>query len=383
MVRTDLASFRDPTRNATAERHAQLLGLLLPLPAGSSLRGAGVRRTPLRHAMTSLPQGMGSPLLTSSPAELEQIQDTASQLGELRIEPTTQKGIDAVSAPVPSSASPQGISSTAQTPPPRPSAFRVPAQLIKPGIELLKVSSKSARRVKPRRVWLETINDKDRDGADLGVELDLGGVSKQEVKLCWEKNGAGLGKLQLCAGGRSSTLSLSLSLSDPEGAASYLAGFGRSANFASVPLSRIRDLRFSAAGSPYRTSLHLPPSVEPRWVTIIYAVPPPSNFLGSVTGGAAYKLVHFIATTGEDISLLRATLEGFRDGRLARGISETSAAASSTPDCEETAVEKVVREPEVHQLCARLGMGLSSSEISSAFKVRTCPSRDPCRGPAC
>ena len=79
-----------------------------------------------------------------------------------------------------------------------------------------------------------------------------------------------------------------------------LAGFGRSANYASVPLSRIRDMRFSSAGSPYRISLHLPPSVEPRWVTIIYAVPPPSNFLGSVTGGPAYKLVHFIATTGEE-----------------------------------------------------------------------------------
>lgn len=149
-----------------------------------------------------------------------------------------------------------------------------------------------------------------------------------------------------------------------------LAGFGRSANYASVPLSRIRDMRFSSAGSPYRISLHLPPSVEPRWVTIIYAVPPPSNFLGSVTGGPAYKLVHFIATTGEDISLLRRTLESFRDGRLARGISETSSTpTSSTQLCTDAAEDKVVREAEVHQLCARLGMGLSSSEISLAFKV--------------
>ena len=137
-----------------------------------------------------------------------------------------------------------------------------------------------------------------------------------------------------------------------------------------MPLSRIRDMRFSSAGSPYRISLHLPPSVEPRWVTIIYAVPPPSNFLGSVTGGPAYKLVHFIAATGEDISLLRRTLESFRDGRLARGISETSAVPTSSPQlCADAAEDKVVREAEVHQLCARLGMGLSSSEISLAFKV--------------
>ncbi|GAA5862371.1 hypothetical protein JCM3774_002495 [Rhodotorula dairenensis] len=284
-------------------------------------------------------QAAGSTPSTGSPADVEQVQDTTSRLGELRTEPVPPKGVDA-------SASPRERSGSTASTPPRPTAFRLPAQLIKPGIELLKVSSKSARRVKPRRVWLETIHDiKDRDsGADLGVELDLGGVSKQEVKLCWEKNGAGL-------------------------------GFGRSANFASVPLSRIRDMRFSSAGSPYRTSLHLPPSVEPRWVTIIYAVPPPSNFLGSVTGGAAYKLVHFIATTGEDISLLRGTLEGFRDGRLARGISETSSAAGSStqPSCEIGEADKVVREPEVHQLCARLGMGLSSSEISSAFKTTAAP----------
>lgn len=130
-------------------------------------------------------------------------------------------------------------------------------------------------------------------------------------------------------------------------------------------------MRFSSAGSPYRTSLHLPPSVEPRWVTIIYAVPPPSNFLGSVTGGAAYKLLHFIATTGEDLSLLRNTLEGFREGRLARGISDSAMTTTTVEACAPCDDEhKVVREMEVHQLCARLGMGLSAAEISAAFKVR-------------
>ncbi|BGP57478.1 hypothetical protein JCM8202v2_005122 [Rhodotorula sphaerocarpa] len=209
-------------------------------------------------------------------------------------------------------------------------------------MEMLKVSAKSARRVKPRRVWLETVNDQDGE-TDVGLEANFGGVSNQEVKLCWEKNGAGL-------------------------------GFGRSANYAAIPLSRIRDMRFSSAGSPYRTSLHLPPSVEPRWVTIIYAVPPPSNFLGSVTGGAAYKLLHFIATTGEDLSLLRNTLEGFREGRLARGISDSAMTTRTVEACAACDDEhKVVREMEVHQLCARLGMGLSAAEISAAFKATAQP----------
>ncbi|GAA5958381.1 hypothetical protein JCM8115_002449 [Rhodotorula mucilaginosa] len=278
----------------------------------------------------------------SSP-DAEHVQDISTDLHELRLAPSPQEESAASNADVRPAAPPRQVVSSSPSTPSRPTAFKVPVQLIKPGLELLKVSSKSARRVKPRKVWLETMSEKDRDGGNLGLELDLGGVSKQEVKLCWEKNGAGL-------------------------------GFGRSANYASVPLSRIRDMRFSSAGSPYRISLHLPPSVEPRWVTIIYAVPPPSNFLGSVTGGPAYKLVHFIATTGEDISLLRRTLESFRDGRLARGISETSSTpTSSTQLCTDAAEDKVVREAEVHQLCARLGMGLSLSEISLAFKTTAAP----------
>ncbi|POY76340.1 hypothetical protein BMF94_0536 [Rhodotorula taiwanensis] len=213
----------------------------------------------------------------------------------------------------PSRSSPRRSISATRDTPPRPTPFRVPTALIKPGIEMLKVSAKSARRVKPRRVWLETRNDREGTSADRGLDEDFGGVSNQEVSLCWEKNGPGL-------------------------------GFGRSANYAAVPLSRIRDMRFGVAGSPYRTSLHLPPSVEPRWVTLIYAVPPPSNFLGTVTGSAAYKLVHFIATSTEEISLLRNTLEGFREGRLARGLSE--AGTPSVDACVPPVEEKVVRENE-------------------------------------
>lgn len=144
-------------------------------------------------------------------------------------------------------------------------------------------------------------------------------------------------------------------------------GFARTPNYASVPLTRIRDLRFAAAGSPYRTSLHLPPSVEPRWATIIYAAPASTRFLGSVTGAPTYKLAHFIALSPHDLDLLQKTLEGFKEGRLAKGISHEGSEAEQAADEH----DRVVRETEVHQLCARLGMGMSSSEISEAFRVRS------------
>ncbi|BGO94412.1 hypothetical protein NBRC10512_003785 [Rhodotorula toruloides] len=215
--------------------------------------------------------------------------------------------------------------------------FEIPAQLVRPGMEMLKVSAKSARRVKPRRVWLELASETPEDG-EMGLEVGIGVVGGQDVRLCWEKNGAGL-------------------------------GFARTPTYASVPLSRVRDLRFAAAGSPYRTSLHLPPSVEPRWATIIYAAPASSRFLGSVTGGPTYKLAHFIALSPHDLDILQKTLEGFKEGRLAKGISHEEGEAEQATDEQ----DRVVRETEVHQLCARLGMGMSSSEISEAFRTSASP----------
>lgn len=141
------------------------------------------------------------------------------------------------------------------------------------------------------------------------------------------------------------------------------AGFSRASNYASVPLSRIRDLRFGAAGSPYRTSLHLPPSVEPRWMTVIYTVPTSSS---SFLGGPAFKLVHFVANTQQDLQIVQETLEGFREGRIVRGFADASA-GEPEPTAEEAG--KVVYESEVHALCARLGMGMSKADITDAFRV--------------
>lgn len=72
-------------------------------------------------------------------------------------------------------------------------SFEIPSQLVKPGIEMLKVSAKSARRVKPRMLWLE-IGGETPDDGELGLELGVGIVGGQDVRLCWEKGGAGIGE---------------------------------------------------------------------------------------------------------------------------------------------------------------------------------------------
>ncbi len=143
--------------------------------------------------MSSQHEMPGSAPPDRSLPEAEPVQDISNDLQERQLAPSPRKEAADSQAAVHPEAPPRQVSSNPSTPP-RPTAFKVPVQLIKPGLELLKVSAKSARRVKPRKVWLETMSDKDRDGGNLGLELDLGGVSKQEVKLCWEKNGAGLGK---------------------------------------------------------------------------------------------------------------------------------------------------------------------------------------------
>lgn len=222
-------------------------------------------------------------------------------------------------------------------------------------MEMLKVSAKSARRVKPRRVWLELASETPEDG-ELGLEVGIGVVGGQDVRLCWEKNGGALG------------MPLSEFPAFPVLTSVLFAGFARSANYASIPLSRIRDLRFASAGAPYRTSLHLAPNVEPRWLTIIYAVPAPSSFLGNVTGSPAYKLVHFISSTTHELELWQKTLESFKEGRLAKGLVEGEG-EETAPHCG-AEKDKVVKEEEVHQLCSRLGMGMSRGEIGQAFRVR-------------
>lgn len=137
---------------------------------------------------------------------------------------------------------------------------------------------------------------------------------------------------------------------------------------ASVPLSAVKDVRFGTAGSPYRTALHLSPDVEPRWMTVIYHVPPttgPGTLLGSA--GAQYKLVHFIAPDEPVAGLWRKAFEAAR-GNLgsaeALAIDQGTATAPSH-DCD----DKVVKEDDVVKLCARLGMGLARDQIAKAFRV--------------
>ncbi|ORY39486.1 PLC-like phosphodiesterase [Leucosporidium creatinivorum] len=253
---------------------------------------------------------------------------------------------DATRAPSASLAPPMASTASEATPPSSEglgarrrsvTSFSIPPQLIKPGVEMLKVSRKSARRVKPRKMWLEVGSDTPEDG-EMGLEVGFGMVGGQDVRLCWEKNGLGIG----------------LSLKKE----------------ASVPLSRIKDLRFGTQGSPYRTSLQISKEVEPRWITVIYTVPPSSRQV--LNSAVNYKLVHFIAPTVELVELWKTTLERFKEGRVAKGV----AAGELPHEEQEVPVEeqkRVVKEAEVHQLCARLGVGMGRAEVSAAFRKTAAP----------
>lgn len=58
----------------------------------------------------------------------------------------------------------------------------IPLALQKPGIEMLKVSVKSSRRVKSRKAWLEM--------GTRGSSYDT-----EDIRVCWEKNSRGVGAL--------------------------------------------------------------------------------------------------------------------------------------------------------------------------------------------
>jgi hypothetical protein len=165
----------------------------------------------------------------------------------------------------------------------------------------------------------------------------------------------------------------------------------------SIPISALRSIRYGSDISPYRTSLHLSPLVEPRWITLIYllpAQPPPPLLLSLINTSSSqktpvYKIIHLISPTDETFETWKDTLNGFLAARKGSGddwaeINWREAGGGSEDEMEEgekkkervekVEVERVVREEEVLRLCKRLGMGLGKEEIASAFQVSDTPS---------
>lgn len=217
----------------------------------------------------------------------------------------------------------------------------IPPSLLKPGTEMIKVSAKSTRRVQTKKVWLE-----------LGS-----GFGSGDIRICWDKSSRGVGKKR----------------------------------YASIPISTIRDFRHGDDISPYRTSLHFSPLVEPRWMTIIYLLPssapiPPLSFINSnISQTPAYKLAHLIAPTEETFELWKDTLSGFLDERKSgveggdweelRWREAGGASGVPSPECLVVADEssRVVKEDEVLRLCRRLGVGMGKDQIASAFRNSAAP----------
>lgn len=107
-------------------------------------------------------------------------------------------------------------------------------------------------------------------------------------------------------------------------------------------------------------------------MTITYAIPPSSSSSSFKLGGSpSYKLVHLIANSVRDAELWRNTLEKFKEGRVAKAIpmSPDRGEGANFEGCSPGEEHKVVKEGEVHSLCARLGMGMSKDDISEAFRV--------------
>ncbi|KAM0751272.1 PLC-like phosphodiesterase [Meredithblackwellia eburnea MCA 4105] len=280
----------------------------------------------------------------------------------------------------------------------RSNPLSLPPALLKPGMDMLKVSHKSARRVKTKKLWLEVPSTVEASGSTASVG-GIGTRTLANVRLCWEKNWRGVGPTTQ----------------------------------SSIPLLQIRDLRFGSAGSAYRTALHLSPSVEPRWMTIIYASPSSSSSNGPLSllpgafspsshsesgggggGGGGYKLLHFIAPSEDAVGLWRTVLERVKDGRggregtirieeededlvdgLGRGFwgpdlpsSDQSASGTTTAIVNSSnslgaatngsiggsgggggTEKKLVGSDEVLSLCRRLGMGVGREEVKVAFQA--------------
>lgn len=72
----------------------------------------------------------------------------------------------------------------------RSQAVAIPAALLKPGMEMLKLSGKAGRRPKSRRLWLEVpVSLKEGSPGD----VELGQRAMGNVRICWEKNWRGVG----------------------------------------------------------------------------------------------------------------------------------------------------------------------------------------------
>jgi phosphatidylinositol phospholipase C delta len=96
---------------------------------------------------------------------------------------TSSLVLDGVLSASPSNLSTFDTQAIPKSEPPRGRRTRspvVPPSLLKPGVDMLKVSVKSSRRIKSRKVWLE-----------MGTRVGNYGVD--DVQICWEKSTRGVG----------------------------------------------------------------------------------------------------------------------------------------------------------------------------------------------
>lgn len=167
-------------------------------------------------------------------------------------------------------------------------------------------------------------------------------------------------------------------------------GITRVLSSCSVLLENIKELRPGAEASSYRLQFRLSAAYEPRWLTIIYTLPPQSSSTSN-SSGQVYKQLHIVAFTEDVFDLWLGTLMRLCELRreLMSGLGKADerellwdrgiwrgADVGSVPGAVDggagpgaAAGDEKLSLGEVEVMCARLGVRISKSDLEGLFKV--------------
>ncbi|WFD33455.1 phosphoinositide phospholipase C [Malassezia cuniculi] len=124
----------------------------------------------------------------------------------------------------------------------------------------------------------------------------------------------------------------------------------------SVPLSSIREVRVGADAATYRMSLSIPPTHEPRWISVVYQT------------ANAYKALHLVALSDASMARWSAALlqvqaqrQALLSGRLPAAHAQSQWLAHGWPKHGALGLDAVA------QLCARIGVQVSMPELAAIY----------------
>ncbi|KAJ3877055.1 1-phosphatidylinositol-4,5-bisphosphate phosphodiesterase 1 [Lentinula edodes] len=130
-----------------------------------------------------------------------------------------------------------------------------------------------------------------------------------------------------------------------------------------IPIESIKELRFDADSSYYRTLFKLPPDAQSRWITIIY-----------IREGA-YKVTHLIAPSAtvfklwkESLTKLYAVRQGLMTGNFDHVLRDVIWEKQYWKTADHDGDQKLEFE-NVQNLCNRLSLHFSEAELRNLFNA--------------